>query len=157
MSMSYNTSDKLNTDEAYMLQCIELAIQAKAQGETPVGSIIVQGAEIIGKGIECNKTHNDITFHAEIEAVRRATEHLKSQDLSSCIMYTTHEPCIMCSYVIRQTKIKTVIIGLTNKEVGGINSKYALLADSSIDKWGKPPTIITGVLEEECSKLTSYI
>lgn len=138
-----------------MLQCIELAIRAKAQGESPIGSIIVLGTAIIGQGMECNKTHNDITFHAEIEAIRRATEYLKSQDLSSCTMYTTHEPCIMCSYVIRQTKIKAIVIGLTNKEVGGVSSKYALLKDSSIVKWGKSPTIITGVLEEECRRLTS--
>ena len=138
-----------------MSQCLELALQAKAQGESPVGSIIVQGEEIIGRGIESNKMHNDITFHAEIEAIRRATEHLKSQDLSSCVMYTTHEPCIMCAYVIRQTKIKAVVIGLTNKEVGGLSSKYALLTDSSIVKWGESPTIITGILKEECSKLAS--
>ncbi|MEX6689410.1 nucleoside deaminase [Danxiaibacter flavus] len=155
MSTSDNTSDKLNTHEAYMFKCIELALRAKAQGESPVGSIIVQGTEIIGQGIESNKMHNDVTFHAEIEAIRRATENLKSQDLSSCIMYTTHEPCIMCSYVIRQTKIKAVVIGLTNKEVGGLSSKYALLADSSIAKWDKSPTIITGILEEECRKLAN--
>jgi tRNA(adenine34) deaminase len=129
-------------------------MQAKANGESPVGSIIVMGTEIIGRGIECNKQHNDITFHAEIEAIRRATEQLKNQDLSSCTMYTTHEPCIMCSYVIRQTKIKVIVMGLTNKDVGGANSRYAILTDTSIAKWRKPPTIITGILEDECTKLS---
>ncbi len=155
MPIQSNTPLTSGTQEAFMQQCIELGKQAKEQGESPVGSIITLGTEIIGRGIECNKKHNDITFHAEIEAIRRATEYLKSQDLSSCTMYTTHEPCIMCSYVIRQTKINTVIIGLMNKEVGGASSPYALLADTSITKWGKPPAIVSGVLEDECRKLIS--
>ena len=136
-----------------MEKCIALAIIAKERGDSPVGSIVVEENNIIGEGIEGNNTHADITFHAEIEAIRRATEYLKSQDLSSCTLYTTHEPCIMCSYVIRHTKIKRVVIGIPNIETGGVNSAYPLLLDTVITKWKTPPTLITGILEKECRTL----
>src|SRR6478609_3973229 len=101
--MPTNSDDILH--ESYMRKCIELALKAKELKESPVGSLVVMNEIIIAEGWECSKAHNDITFHAEIEAIRRATEHLQSQNLSNCVLYTTHEPCIMCSYVIRHTKI----------------------------------------------------
>lgn len=139
--------------EFYMKKCIDLAKIARERGDSPVGSIVVQDDKIIGEGIEGNNTHADITFHAEIEAIRSATAHLNSQDLSSCTLYTTHEPCIMCSYVIRHTKIKMVVTGLQSKETGGINSPYPLLLDTAIAKWNTPPTLITRILEKECREV----
>ena len=136
-----------------MEKCIALAKTAAKRGDNPVGSIVVQDNKIIGEGIEGNNTHSDITFHAEIEAIRRATEYLKSQDLSQATLYTTHEPCIMCSFVIRHTKIKKVVMGLTSKETGGVNSPYPLLLDTVIAKWKSPPTILAGILEKECREL----
>jgi len=139
--------------EQFMHRCIELAHSAKANGESPVGSVIVRNSEIIGEGIEAGKAHLDITFHAEIEAIRKASQFLKSQDLSDCILYTTHEPCIMCSYMIRHTKINTIVSALTTGEYGGFSSQHPLLLDTTIHKWGKPPVLISGILEDECRKL----
>jgi tRNA(adenine34) deaminase len=144
----------LEQHQYYMSICIDLAKIAKQRGDSPVGSIIVQKGTIIGKGIEGGKTHKDITFHAEIEAIRQATKHLKSQDLSDCVLYTTHEPCIMCSYVIRHTKIPTIVTGLATGEIGGFSSKLPLLLDSTIKRWTVPPTLINGILEKECSTLS---
>lgn len=144
--------------EYYMEKCITLAKIAAKRGDGPVGSITVLDDKIIGKGIEGNHTHADITFHAEIEAIRRATECLKSEDLSQVILYTTHEPCIMCSYVIRHTRIKKVVMGLPSKETGGVHSPYPILVDTAIAKWKTPPILITGILEGECRKLQgSYL
>ncbi len=139
--------------ENLMRKCISLAGIARDRGDTPVGSIIVQNGKIISEGIEGGKTHKDITFHAEIEAVRNAVEVLKKTDLSDCIMVTTHEPCIMCSYVIRHHKIKQIIIGLTVPEVGGYSSAYPILKDISIRKWLPAPEVITGILETQCNQL----
>lgn len=144
---------KLEQHESYMRVCIELAKIARQRGDYPVGSIIVQNEVIIGEGIEGGKTHNDITFHAEIEAIRNATKHVEKQDLSDCIMYTTHEPCIMCSYVIRHTKIPLIVTGITTGEIGGFSSKLPLLLDTTIEKWATPPILINGILEKECSDL----
>ena len=139
--------------EYFMQKCIELALIAKRRGDSPVGSVLVMNGQIVAQGIEGGKTHIDITFHAEIEAIRRATESLKTQDFSDCIMYTTHEPCIMCSYIIRYTKIQTIVVGLLTGDTGGFSSCFPLLLDKTIKSWSKPPTIISGILEMECRKL----
>jgi tRNA(adenine34) deaminase len=147
------TDQDRTVHEFYMAQCIKLALVAKARGDSPVGSVIVKDGQVIAEGTESGKTNNDITFHAEIEATRQATKNLNSSDLSDCVMYTTHEPCIMCSYVIRHHKINTIIVGLTTGEIGGYSSALPLLLDKTITKWGNPPKIIDGILANECKKL----
>ena len=136
-----------------MHECIRLAGIAKDRGDTPVGSIVVQNGRIISEGIEGGRTYKDITFHAEIEAVRNALKVLGKTDLSDCIMVTTHEPCIMCSYVIRHHKIKEIIIGITVPDVGSYSSVYPVLKDTTIRKWTPAPDVITGILEKECMVL----
>ena len=135
--------------EYYMKSCIDLALAAKARGESPVGAIVVQGGVIIGEGMEGGKTKKDITFHAEIEAIREANLMTGNTDLSDCILYTTHEPCIMCSYVIRNAKIQMVVFGISMVELGGVHSFYPLLTDTKIKKWGKPPRIVKGIMERD--------
>jgi tRNA(adenine34) deaminase len=147
------TPQEKNDYENYMRQCIRLAYIAKSRGDSPVGSILVQNGKIIAEGIEGGKTTRDITFHAEIEAVRNAVVTLGKTDLSDCTMITTHEPCIMCSYVIRHHKIKRIIIGLIVPDVGGFSSDYPILKDTTISKWIPAPEVITNILEEECNRL----
>ena len=139
--------------EAYMKKCLALAQIAKARGDSPVGSILVQKGKVVGEGIEGGKTHQDITFHAEIEAIRNARTAIGKTDLSDCILVTTHEPCIMCSYLIRHHKIQLIIVGLSTGEIGGYSSALPLLLDKSISKWAEPQKIIEGILEEECRAL----
>ncbi|MEO5790052.1 nucleoside deaminase [Gelidibacter sp.] len=145
----------LKQHESYMRICIELGMIAKQRGDSPVGSIIVQNGIVIGEGIEGGKTHQDITFHAEIEAIRQATKHLGKQDLSDCILYTTHEPCIMCSYMIRHSKIPIIVTGIATGEIGGYSSQLPLLLDTTIKSWTKPPLLIKGILESECDALNN--
>jgi tRNA(adenine34) deaminase len=139
----------------FMNRCIELALMAKKRGDHPVGSVVVQGERVIGEGIEGGRTFNDISRHAEMEAIREATQLLKSQDLSGTVLYTTHEPCIMCSYMIRHTRIEMVVTGIKVPETGGFSSAYPLLLDKTIKKWGDPPGLVFGVLEKECRELTA--
>lgn len=94
---------------------------ARQRGDSPVGSVIVYRGNIMGEGVEGGKTHQDISFHAEMEAIRQATAFLQSQDLSECIM---------CSYMIRHTRIKWVVAGITTGEIGGDSSHLPLLADA---------------------------
>ncbi|MEI6948994.1 nucleoside deaminase [Paraflavisolibacter sp. H34] len=140
--------------ENYMRTCLELAREAAQRGDAPVGSVVVRQGQVIARGIEGGKTHRDITFHAEIEAIRQATALLGSMDLSDCTLYTTHEPCIMCAYVIRQVRLPTVVMGVTSGEIGGLSSAYPLLADTGIRRWAAPPRVVTGVLEQECRELS---
>lgn len=142
-----------NNHEFYMAKCIALAKIARSRGESPVGSLIIKDGKIIGEGIEGGKFHRDITFHAEIEAIRAAVTNTGIPDLSGCILYTTHEPCIMCSYITRHHKISKIIVGVSTGEFGGYSSNYPVLLDTTIDKWGPVPTIIKGILEKECREL----
>lgn len=148
-------SQPKNQHQLYMQECIKLAKIAKNRGDNPVGSIIVKNGTIIGKGIEANKTQNDITKHAEIEAIRDACNYLGHRDLSNCTLYTTHEPCVMCSYAIRFSKIERIIYSIKASQLGGHTSAYNLLTDSKIENLERTPTIISGVLIEECLKLNS--
>ncbi len=136
-----------------MRRCIELANIAKKRGDSPVGSLIVKDGQVVAEGIEGGKTHKDITFHAEIEAVRNATASLGKTDLSDCFLVTTHEPCIMCSYVIRHHKIGLVVVGVRTGEIGGYSSTLPVLTDSTISSWSTPPVIIDNILEQECKEL----
>ncbi len=140
--------------EYFMRQCVELAKEALANGNPPVGAIIVKDEEIVGQGIEAGKSKGDITFHAEIEAVRHAVKKLNRKDLSDCSLYTTHEPCIMCSYVIRHHAVKEVVIGSTVKAIGGLTSIYPILIAKDIEIWSAPPLIVENVCNQECKALT---
>lgn len=139
--------------EALMHACIRLAHIAKERGDSPVGAVIVRDGEVVAQGIEAGKTEQDITQHAEILAINNARRALGTADLSDCVLVTTHEPCIMCSYAIRHHRIPMVVFGLAVGEVGGYSSQLPVLKDSSVERWGEPPTVITGVLEAECREL----
>ena len=134
----------------YMNRCIELGLLAKQRGDSPVGSVLVADGVIVSEGIEGGKTHRDITYHAEIEAIRNLVKSTGLTDLSHCILYTTHEPCIMCSYVIRHHKINTVVWAISTGVYGGGSSDYKLLEDRSVHTWATPPLLISGVMEQAC-------
>ena len=138
----------------YMKQCIALGKQAMLKGDSPVGSILVKNDEIIGIGIESGKSSKDVTRHAEIEAINNAIKIGNLKAIKGSVLYTTHEPCIMCSYVIRHHKIDTVVYGIASEHVGGFTSEFKILSTETVPKWGKAPHIIGGFLEDECKELS---
>ena len=143
----------LGKDTFWMQQCLELGRQARQEGNTPVGALLLQEGQKIGEGREAGKSKHDITCHAEIEAIRDALQQGHA-NLRGAILYTTHEPCIMCSYVIRHHRIARVVIGLAVPEVGGYTSLFPILSTQAIPKWGPPPEITLGVLQEQCRGLS---
>ncbi|RDC63794.1 nucleoside deaminase [Adhaeribacter pallidiroseus] len=140
--------------EKWMHWCLNLAQQALQQGDFPVGAVVVQKGKLIGQGVEAGQLKKDITCHAEMEAIRDARQTINTADLQNCILYSTHEPCIMCSYVIRHHKISRVVVGTTVPEVGGSSSAYPLLSAPDISIWVAPPHLVTGVLAEACQALS---
>ncbi len=137
----------------YMQQCLQLAEIAWQAGNIPVGSLIVRNGQIIATASEQLPQTLDVIGHAEVLTVRLACQQLQTLDLGDCTLYTTAEPCWMCSYAIRETKINTVVIGAETKEVGGISSNYPLLIAPDITVWGPPPQVVTGILRAECLAL----
>jgi len=136
-----------------MQQCLHLAENAWQAGNIPVGSLIVRQGQVIAMASEQLPQTLDVIGHAEILAVRLACQQLQTLDLAECILYTTAEPCWMCSYAIRETRINTVVIGAETKAVGGISSSYPILVAQDIAVWGAPPQIMLGVLRDECLAL----
>lgn len=129
-------------DDVIMQRCEVLGREAAAEREASVGAVIVQNGVIISEAREASKSKQDITCHAEIEAIRLATQKLNSRDLSDCDLYTTHEPCVMCSYVIRFHRIRRVVYKNTSKYLGGDTSSMPVLTTGEVPAhWSKPPIV----------------
>lgn len=127
-------------DYLFMQRCEALAALAAQRQESPVGSVVVLEDQIIGEGIEAGKAKQDITCHAEVEAIRAAVQK-HGKDLSAATLYTTHEPCILCSYVIRHHRIGRVVIQRAVAHIGGATSAYPILTAKDIPIWGEPPMV----------------
>jgi tRNA(adenine34) deaminase len=107
-------------DEGYMRRCLEFARQALADGEVGVGALVVRDGRVIGTGYERTRTRLDPAAHAEVEACRAACAALGTLDLSGATLYTTVEPCVLCAYVIRHTRIIRVVFGVHAGALGGM-------------------------------------
>lgn len=133
----------MEIDHVYMRRCEVLGEAASQKGNPPVGALIVKEDEIISEAEEAGKSNHDVTCHAEIEAIRMAVKKLKSSDLSECTLFTTHEPCIMCSYVIRYHRIRRVVYLHAVEYLGGVSSSMPLLLSNDVPKhWAQPPVVI---------------
>ena len=133
-----------------MRRCIELAARALDTGDVPVGALIVQEGAVIAEGIEAVRAHRDVTAHAEIEAVRRACDFLRSLDLSGCTLYTSVEPCPMCAYAIRLARVGTVVSGARTPQGEGRWSGWTVLTSPDVLPSRPPPSVVRDVLAEEC-------
>lgn len=137
-----------------MRHCLLLAERALKNGNAPVGAVVIFEDRIIGEGIESGKSSNDITNHAESLAIRDVIHKGHLDLLHKSQMITTHEPCIMCSYLIRHHKIPHIVYGTAVPFIGGVTSKFNILTTEDVPKWGKKPMITDGVCANECDKLT---
>jgi tRNA(adenine34) deaminase len=140
-------------DEKFMRRCLELAEEARAMGEAAVGGVVVDGETIIGEGMESTRTLLDHSAHAEVLAMQAASQTLQSLKLNGTTLYTTVEPCILCSWVIRKAGIARVVFGIAAGQAGGFTSQYAVLKDADLNDWVAPPEIASGVLRDECESL----
>lgn len=123
--------------------------QAKlANGEIPVGAIILKDGEIISSAFNQKENLNDVTAHAEILAIKKAAQKLNSWHLDDCEMYVTLEPCPMCAWAIINSRIKTVYFGSYDTNYGALGSKIDLrtIAGSKLKVFG-------GIMEDECNKI----
>jgi len=130
-----------------MRRCIELARQAIESGDAPVGSLIVEGDELVSEGVEAVRARHDATAHAEMEALRTAFARRGSRDLTGCTLYTSVEPCIMCAYAIRLARISVVVCGARGSDEGQAVSGYIVLTDERVAPNRPPPLVIRDVLE----------
>jgi len=142
-----------DSNNKFMKICIKIAKIALENGNPPVGAIIVNNGQVLGVGIESGRSTGDITNHAEILAVKDAISNGKGNVLNESVMYTTHEPCIMCSYVIRHYKLPKIVYSVPVNFIGGNTSKFSVLKTEDVPKWGKVPKIVSGICELESQNL----
>lgn len=131
-----------------MKEAIELA--KTCTYEVPVGAIIVYNDKIIGKGFNLRETLKDPTAHAEMMAIKEASQYLGAWRLEDCTMYATLEPCAMCAGAIVNSRIKRLVIGTQDPKMGCCGSVEDLVRNQ---KFNHRVEVKFGVLEEECSKL----
>ena len=134
--------------EEYMAQALELAREAAAHGEVPVGCVIAdaQGL-VIGRGRNRRMELSDVTAHAEMEAIRQACAALGDWRLNGCTMFVTLEPCPMCAGAIINSRIPTVVYGAREPLSGSCGSVIDLFWES----YGHRPEVYTGVMENDCA------
>ena len=146
-------NSQLADHEHYMRLCIALAWRARDTQDTPVGSLIVQGGVILAEGVEAVRGHQDVTAHAEIEALRAACKKSGSLDLTGSTLYTSVEPCVMCAYAIRLARVSTVVAGARAADAETSARSLMALTDVNFVP-GRPPVIfIRDVMEDECRAL----
>jgi tRNA(adenine34) deaminase len=136
-------------DAAYMGEALALAAQAAAEGEVPVGCVIVRGTEIVGRGRNRRETTKTALGHAEIEAIADACSNLGGWRLWDCTMYVTLEPCPMCAGAIINARIPRVVFGAADRKAGSCGSVCNLFSM----EYNHHPQVISGVREEECAAL----
>lgn len=136
--------------EYYMNQAILQARKAYTLGEVPIGCVIVYEDKIIGRGYNRRNTDKNTLAHAEITAINKASKKIGDWRLEGCSLYVTLEPCQMCSGAIVQARIPKVIIGCMNPKAGCAGSVLNIL---NMPEFNHQVDTVTGVLEQECSKM----
>ena len=136
-------------DNTYMREALALAKEAAAEGEVPVGCVIVRGDTIVGRGRNRRETDKNALAHAEIEAINDACKNLGGWRLWDCTLYVTLEPCAMCAGAILNARIKRVVYGASDKKFGAVRSVCSLF---SMD-FNHHPEVESAVMEEESAQL----
>ena len=139
--------------EAYLRRARVLAWEAAAAGEVPVGCVIVQEGQVVGRGRNRREEKQSTLSHAELEAIRQANEALGSWRLEECTLYVTLEPCPMCAGAILNARIPRVYYGARDSAMGACGGVLNLFMEDFPNR----PALVGGVLEEECrAVLTSF-
>ena len=136
--------------EKYMLEALKEASLAASEDEVPIGCVIVKDGEIIARAHNQRDKTNNPLGHAEVLAIKKASEILKDWQLVNCELYVTIEPCLMCAGAIIQSRIKRVIYGAPDLKGGAFGSSINVLNASNINH---RPEIVKGILESECSQI----
>jgi tRNA(adenine34) deaminase len=135
-------------DVRFMQAALEEARLAEAVGEVPVGAVVANGTEIVGRGGNRNIGQNDPTAHAEILSLREAAERMANYRLDGCTLYVTVEPCAMCAGAAVLARISRLVYGCDDPKTGAVHSLFQIANDQRLNHRIE---VTRGVLEQECS------
>ena len=150
MRKDLDISEAESLDLFWMQRALELARQAEAEGEVPVGAVLVKEDQILGEGWNAPIGEHDPTAHAEIRALRNAATRLGNYRLPDTTLYVTLEPCVMCAGAIIHARIQRVVYGAVDPKTGAAGSVFDIL---NSELHNHRVNISGGVLEQECSTL----
>lgn len=135
-------------DEYYMRLAIAEARAAAAEGEVPIGAVVVGGGRVLGRGHNLTERLNDVTAHAEMMAISAAAQSLGGKYLNDCTLYVTVEPCPMCAGAIGWAQIGRIVIGAPDPKRG-----YSRILRPGTSPFHPRAAVVEGVCEAECRAL----
>ena len=138
----------LGTAEFWMREAIAEARKAEAEGEVPVGAVVLLNEKIVGRGHNSPIKMKDPSAHAEILALRHAAKNNMNYRLPGTILVVTIEPCVMCVGALIQARVEEVVYGAADPKAGAIHSQFQL---ADVPQLNHSFQVTSGVLEEECA------
>lgn len=149
--MTPSNEELSNQDHEHWMQvALEYAREAAGRDEVPVGAVLVEAGKMIGFGSNQPISTNDPTAHAEIIAVRNASQFKQNYRLPGTILYVTIEPCTMCIGALIHARVDMLVFGAREPKAGAVVSHQVLLNESS---YNHQLDYVEGVLAEQCSEL----
>jgi tRNA(Arg) A34 adenosine deaminase TadA len=139
-------------DTQFMREALALAAQGASLGEVPVGAVLVQDGEVIGRGFNCPITTHDPSAHAEMVAIRAAAQAASNYRLPGSTLYVTLEPCSMCAGLIVHARIGRVVFGALEPKAGVVQSQGQFFSQGFLNH---RLLVEGGVLAEECGSILS--
>ncbi len=136
--------------EYWMREALAEAAKAEAEGEVPVGAILLINEKIVGRGHNHSIRSHDPTAHAEILALRYAAHGMRNYRMPGSILVVTVEPCVMCIGAMIQARVEQVIYGCADPKAGAVHSNFHLAETSVLNHRIE---VVSGILEEECGHL----
>jgi len=138
-------------DLAAMDRALQLAAQAGADGDVPVGAVVMDaGGTVIGEGRNLRERDHDPTAHAEVVALRAAATARGDWNLDGCTLVVTLEPCLMCAGAVLQSRVSRVVFGAWDDKAGAAGSVYDVVRDRRLPYRAE---VVAGVREDEASAL----
>lgn len=150
--MARNLIIDRSQDRHFMTEALALAEAGAALGEVPVGALLVQDGEVIGRGFNCPISTHDPSAHAEMVAIRDAAKAIGNYRLPGSTLYVTLEPCSMCAGLIVHARIARVVFGASEPKAGVVQSRGEFFAQGFLNH---RVLVEGGVLADECSKALS--
>ena len=139
-----------DADRHFMSRAIELARQAEAAGEVPVGAVIVRDGEILAEGFNRPISTHDPTAHAEMVALRAAAARIDNYRLTGTTLYVTLEPCAMCAGAMVHARVARLVYAATDPRAGAAGSVFNVVQNPALNHRLE---VVSGVLAEECGSL----
>ena len=140
----------MNDDEKWMTIAIQEALKAEAEGEVPIGGVLVKDGLLIAKAHNQPISKNDATAHAEIQLIRTAGKEQENYRLTGTSLYVTLEPCAMCLGAMMHARIERIVYGAHDPKTGACGSSENLI---DANCFNHKIDLVSGVLENECRQL----